>query len=106
MFQEPLHKLIQDMGYSCSSMYQPSPKPDNDIRSLLPGLRRKQVVLLLSGQKSTFLMEVNVKFNMKFKFPECGERVEINIILDFKHEICSCASTVFYQLNCLVYYFL
>ncbi len=48
----------------------------NIVRSILSELRRKITRLLLSGQKSSFQMEVNVAFNLKIKVPESGGREE------------------------------
>ncbi len=48
----------------------------NDVRSILPGLRRKRTGLLLNGQKSSFQMKVNFTFNLEIKVPESGGRVE------------------------------
>ncbi len=50
------------------------------IRSILPGLRRKRTGLLISGPKSSFQMKVNFAFNLEFKVPESGGRVERHII--------------------------
>ncbi len=48
----------------------------NNIRSILPGLRRKITGLLLSDSKSSFQMKVNFAFNLEIKAPESGGRVE------------------------------
>ncbi len=48
----------------------------NIVRSILPGLKRKITLLLLSGPKSSFQMKVNVVFNLEIKVPESGGRVE------------------------------
>ncbi len=48
----------------------------NNIRSILPGLRRKRTGLLLSGPKSSFQMKVN----LEIKVPESRGRVEWHII--------------------------
>ncbi len=48
----------------------------NNIRSILPGLKRKRLELLLSGPKSSLQMKVNVAFNLEIKVPESGGRVE------------------------------
>ncbi len=52
----------------------------NIVRSILSELRRKITGLLLSGQKSSFQMEVNVAFNLEIKVPESGWRVEMRRI--------------------------
>ncbi len=48
----------------------------NNVRSILPGLRRKTTGLLLSGPKSSFQIKVNVAFHLEIKVPESGGRVE------------------------------
>ncbi len=48
----------------------------DNVRSILPGLRRKRTGLLLSGPKSSFQMKVNFAFNLEIKVPESGGRVE------------------------------
>ncbi len=47
-----------------------------DVRSILPGLWRKIIGLLLSGPKSSFQMKVNFAFHLEIKVPESGGRVE------------------------------
>ncbi len=42
----------------------------NNVRSILPGLRRKRTGLLLSGLKSSFQMKVHFAFNLEIKVPE------------------------------------
>ncbi len=48
----------------------------NNVRSILPGLKRKITRLLLSGPKSSFQMKVNFAFHLEIKVPESGGRVE------------------------------
>ncbi len=48
----------------------------DNVRSILPGLRRKITWLLLSGPKSSFQMKVNCAFNLEIKVPASGGRVE------------------------------
>ncbi len=48
----------------------------DNVRSILPGLRRKRTGLLLSGPESSFQMKVNFAFNLEKKVPESGGRVE------------------------------
>ncbi len=48
----------------------------NNVRSILPGLKRKITGLLLSGPKSSFQMKVNFAINLEIKVPESGGRVE------------------------------
>ncbi len=47
-----------------------------NIRSILPGLKRKRTGLLLSGPNSSFRIKVNVVFHLEIKVPESGGRVE------------------------------
>ncbi len=46
----------------------------NNVKSILPGLRRKRTGLLLSGPKSSFQMKGNVAFHLEIKVPESGGR--------------------------------
>ncbi len=75
------------------SVHQESPRSDifrkratkhfwnrNNVRSILPGLRRKITGLLLSGPKSSFQMKVNFAFHLEIKVPESGGRVKRNRI--------------------------
>ncbi len=48
----------------------------DNVRSILPGLRRKRTGLLLSGPESSFQMKVNFAFHLEIKVPESGGRVE------------------------------
>ncbi len=48
----------------------------DNVRSILPGLWRKRIGLLLSGPKSSFQMKVNFAFHLEIKVPESGGRVE------------------------------
>ncbi len=48
----------------------------NNIRSTLPGLRRRRTGLLLSGPKSSFQMRASFIFHLETKFLESGGRVE------------------------------
>ncbi len=52
----------------------------NNVRSILPGLRRKITVLLLNGPKSSSQMKVNFAFHLEIKVPESWERLERHII--------------------------
>ena len=54
----------------------------DNVRSVLPGLRRKRTGPLLSGPKSSFQMEVNFAFHLEIKVPESGgimerERIQV-----------------------------
>ncbi len=48
----------------------------NNIRSILPGLRRKITGLLLTGPKSSFQMKVHFVFHLLIKVPESVGREE------------------------------
>ncbi len=50
-------RRLQEKGYQAR----------NNIRSILPGLRRKRTGLLLSGPKSSFQMKVNFAFHLEIK---------------------------------------
>ncbi len=63
----------------------------NNIRSILPGLKRKRTGLLLSGPKSYFQMKVNFAFNLEIKVPESGGRVERNRIYVAWSPVWSCS---------------
>ncbi len=52
----------------------------NIVRSILPGLKRKITLLLLSGPKSSFQIKVNFAFHLEIKVPESGGREERHII--------------------------
>ncbi len=52
----------------------------NNVRSVIPGLRRKITGLLLSVPKSSFQIKVNFAFSLEIKVPESGGRVERHII--------------------------
>ncbi len=85
----------------------------DNVRSILPGLRRKTTGLLLSGPKSSFQIKVNVAFHLEIKVPESGGRVErhrihvlevqceVSTVSDDLgcHVICWCWSTVFSEVH-------
>ncbi len=81
-----LHKEWTEAGVSASRVttlrrlqekgYQATSEPEDNIRSILPGLWRKITGLLLSGPKSSFQMKVNFAFNLEIKVPESGGKVE------------------------------
>ena len=48
----------------------------DNVRSVLPGLRRKRTGPLLSGPKSSFQMKVNFAFHLEIKVPESEGRME------------------------------
>ncbi len=76
-------------GLKLESVHQESPRSDvfrkratkplwtrDNVRSILPGLWRKRIGLLLSGPKSSFQMKVNFAFHLEIKVPESGGREE------------------------------
>ncbi len=89
----------------------------NNVRSILPGLRRKITGLLLSSPKSSFQIKVHFAFHLEIKVPESGGRVEgtESMLLEVQcevstvgddlgcHVICWCWSIVFYQVNAAIY---
>ncbi len=52
----------------------------NNIRSILPGLKRKRTGLLVSRPKPSFQIKVNCGFHLEIKVPESGGREERNRI--------------------------
>ncbi len=59
---------LQEKGYQATY--------ETEIRSILPGLERKIIGLLLSGPKSSFQIKVQFAFHLEIKVPESGGRVE------------------------------
>ncbi len=63
-------------GLKLESVHQESPRSDvfwnrNNVRSILPGLRRKITGLLLSGPKSSFQIKVNFAFHLEIMLVHC-----------------------------------
>ncbi len=83
----------------------------DNVRSILPGLRRKRTGLLLSGPKSSFQMKVHFAFHLEIKVPESGGRGTESMLLEVQcevstvsddlgcHVICWCWSTVFSEVH-------
>ncbi len=70
------HRRVKEFGYSCRiPLVKPSWTTDN-IRGVLPGLRRRRTGLLLSGPKSSFQMRASFVFHLETKDLESGGRVE------------------------------
>ncbi len=64
---------LQEQGYQATS-------ERHNVRSILPGLRRKITELLLGGSKwSSFKIKVNFAFHLEIKVPEFGGRVKRHI---------------------------
>ncbi len=83
-----------------------------NVRRILPGLRRKRTGLLLSGQKSSFQINVNFAFNLEIKVWSLEEdwrgteskllevQCEVSEVCDdFGCRDCRCWSIVFYQVQ-------
>ncbi len=108
------------------SVHQESPRSDifrkwlpshfwtrDNVRSILPGLRRKITGLLLSGPKSSFQIKVNFAFHLEIKVWSLEEywrgteskllevQCEVFTVCDDLgcHVICWCWSIVFYQVQ-------
>ncbi len=89
----------------------------NNVRSILPGLRRKITGLLLSGPKSSFQIKVHFAFNLEIKVWVLEEewrgteskllevQCKVSTVGDDLgcHVICWCWSIVFYQVNASIY---
>ncbi len=85
----------------------------NNVRSILPGLRRKRTGLLLSGLKSSFQIKVNFAFHLEIKVWKLEEewrgteskllevQCEVSTFSDDLgcRDICWCWSIVFYQVQ-------
>ncbi len=70
------HRRVKEFGYSCRiPLVKPLLKTDN-VRGVLPGLRRRRTGLLPSGPKSSFQMRASFVFHLETKVLECGGRVE------------------------------
>ncbi len=100
------------------SVHQESPRSDvfrtrDNVRSVLPGLRRKRTGLLLSGPKSSFQMKVNFAFHLETRSQSLEEewrgtesmllevQCEVSTVSDDLgcHDICWCWSTVFSEVH-------
>lgn len=74
------HRRILDMGFKCRI---PLVKPLlNNVRGVLPGLKKNRPGLLLSGPKSSFLMRANFASHLETKDPEYGGRMERHTLQD------------------------
>ncbi len=82
----------------------------NNIRSILPGLRRKRTGLLLRGPKSSFQMKVHFAFHLEIKVWRKSEEAQNPCCLKSSvkfpvsddlgcHVICWCWSTVFSEVH-------
>ncbi len=69
------HRRVKEFGYSCHIPLVKPPLNDN-IRGVLPGLRRRRTGLLPSGPKSSFQMRASFVFHLETKVLESGGRVE------------------------------
>ncbi len=73
-----------------------------NIRSILPGLKRKITGLLLSGPKSSFQMKVQFAFHLEIKVPESGGRLERHRIHVAWSPVWSFHSQWWFGLPCLL----
>ncbi len=85
----------------------------NNVRNILPGLRRKRTGLLLSGSESSFQIQVNFVFNLEIKVWSLEEdwkgtysklvevQCEVSKVSDDLgcRDVCWCWSIVFYQVQ-------
>ncbi len=82
----------------------------NNIRSILPGLKRKKTGLLLRGPKSSFQMKVHFAFHLEIKVWRKSEEAQNPCYLKSSvkfpvsddlgcHVICWCWSTVFSEVH-------
>ncbi len=70
------HRRVKEFGYSCRiPLVKPLWTTDN-VRGILPGLRRRRSGLLPSGPKSSFQMRASFVFHLETKVLESGGRVE------------------------------
>ncbi len=72
------HRHVEEFGYSCRiSLVKPLLKTTSDnVRGVLPGLRRRITGLLPSGPMSSFQMRASFVFHMDTKVLESGWRME------------------------------
>ncbi len=113
-------------GLKLESVHQESPRSDvfrkrlpslfwnrNNVRSILPGLRRKRTGLLLSGPKSSFQIKVHFAFHLEIKVWSLEEewrgteskllevQCEVSEVSDDLgcRDVCWCWFIVFYQVQ-------
>ncbi len=70
------HRRVKEFGYSCRIPLVKSLLNHDNIRGVLPGLRRRRTGLLPSGPKSSFQMRASFVFYLETKVLESGGRVE------------------------------
>lgn len=75
------HRRILDMGFKCHISLVKS-LLNNNVRIVLPWLKKKRTGLLLSGPKSSFVMRVNFASHLETKVSESGGRMERHTIQD------------------------
>ncbi len=69
-------QTCQGIGYSCRIPLLSHSWTTDNVRGVLPGLRRRRTGLLPSGPKSSFQMRASFVFHLETKVLESGGRVE------------------------------
>ncbi len=70
------HRRVKEFGYSCRIPLVNHSWTTDNVRGVLPGLRRRRTGLLPSGPKSSFQMRASFVFHLEIKVLESGGRVE------------------------------
>ncbi len=70
------HRRVKEFGYSCQFLLLSHSWTTDNVRGVLPGLRRRRTGLLPSGPKSSFQMRASFVFHLETKVLESGGRVE------------------------------
>ncbi len=70
------HRRVKEFGYSCRIPLVKHFWTTDNVRGVLPGLRRRRTGLLPSGPKSSFQMRASFVFHLETKVLESGGRVE------------------------------
>ncbi len=69
------HRCVKEFGYSVVFLLLSHSWTTDNVRGVLPGLRRRRTGLLPSGPKSSFQMRASFVFNLETKVLESGGRV-------------------------------
>ncbi len=77
-----------------------SPEATDNVRGVLPGLRRRRTGLLPSGPKSSFQMRASFVFHLETKVLESGGRVEKLIAQDAWSPVLSFHSLWWFGVQC------
>ncbi len=70
------HRRVKEFGYSCRILLLSHSWTTDNVRGVLPGLRRRRTGLLPSGPRSSFQMRASFVFHLETKVLESGGRVE------------------------------